>query len=69
MTSSEQKQKRKDKRKRKKNMEGWVNLTALEICMIAIQLERKKTKETLKRFVLSGKFSSELLLKRRERLG
>ena len=43
MTSSEQKQKRKDKRKRKKkSMEEWVKmgstLTALEICMIAIQL-------------------------------
>ena len=38
MTSSEQKQKRKDKRKRKKKHRGWVTLTALEICMIAIQL-------------------------------
>ena len=38
MTSSEQKQKRKDNRKGKKYWKDLTPLTALEICMIAIQL-------------------------------
>ena len=37
MTPSEQKKKRKESRE-KGNREGWVTLTALEICMVAIQL-------------------------------